>query len=127
MSITTDLSTPIGQIRLEIGDATLSPLGICPNGDNFSDEQILYFYSSEGDHVGRAAARACEILSRMYAVQPTSTRLGPEMQSQKSSEYFDSLAKHLRSLHGYPPSVLNASSQIPSGSASVKYVPLTGL
>lgn len=61
-----DLTTSVGMLRLEIGDEVFES-GVKPNGDNFTDAELEYFLAQEGSTVGRAAARACEVLSRAYA------------------------------------------------------------
>ena len=63
MAITTDLSTDIGQVRLEIGDRdTTAGMGARPDGSNLTDDEIGYFLAAEGSVRG-AAARACEALA----------------------------------------------------------------
>lgn len=63
MPITTDLTTNIGKVRLEIGDRdTTSGMGARPDGSNLSDDEIGYFLTAEGS-VRLAAARSCEALA----------------------------------------------------------------
>lgn len=57
----------IAKIRLLIGDVTESK-GVKPNKQNFTDEELLIMYVDEANDIGRGAARACEILSRMWTI-----------------------------------------------------------
>src|SRR5687768_14104956 len=68
MPITTDLTTTTGQIRLLIGDAVESN-GVKPDGSNFTDSEIAFFYEREGS-IERAASLACETLAHLWNVQP---------------------------------------------------------
>lgn len=125
MSFTYDLANSVGQIRLEIGDENIDPAGICPDGKNFSDEEITYFYTAEGQNIGRAAARACEILSRKYAPLPTTFRLGPETEEMMASEYFSLLAQKLRQTYGQSAASANTNT-FPTGSIRPKISYPTG-
>lgn len=100
MPITTDLEEPTGQVRLEIGDDT-EGAGVRPKGVNFTDTHIAYFLEQEGDHVGRAAARACEALARDWAKVPNAFRIGPEEQEIKTAEFYRKEAQRLRRVHGF--------------------------
>jgi len=63
MAITTDVSTSIGKVRLEIGDRdTATGMGARPDGTNLTDDEITNFLTAEGSVRG-AAARACEALA----------------------------------------------------------------
>jgi len=53
-------STPLYQIRLEIGDTTES-------GSQFDDAELTQFYSAEGSSVLKASARALEVLAQTYS------------------------------------------------------------
>jgi hypothetical protein len=61
-----DLSTDIGQLRLELGDTAPSD-GVRPDGSNFTDSELQHFLSREGN-INLALAAACEVLSRMWSV-----------------------------------------------------------
>lgn len=65
MTFSYDLDEDIGKLRLEIGD-TVIDIGVKPDETNFTDEELNYLLTEEGS-IGRAAARACEILARMFA------------------------------------------------------------
>lgn len=66
MAFSYDLTTDVGKLRLEIGDTTTG-VGVRPDGTNFTDAELGYFLGQEGAVVGRAAARACEVLARSFA------------------------------------------------------------
>ncbi len=71
MSITTDLSTAVGQIRFAIGD-DVEGSGDLPNGDNFSDPQIAYSLNEVGGVILAAAAKLCGNLAQRWATLPQS-------------------------------------------------------
>ena len=70
MAFTYDLTALPGQVRFELGDtvdATVSPgAGVRPDGSNFTDAEVDYFLTREGQHVMRAVAAACETLARQW-------------------------------------------------------------
>lgn len=89
MAFTYDLTTSLGKVRMELGDsvdASASPgSGVRPNGANFTDAEITYFLTLEGDSVMKATAAACETLSRQWTAAVSIT-VGPR------SEGFDTVA-----------------------------------
>ncbi|MCA9921554.1 MAG: hypothetical protein KC421_04235 [Anaerolineales bacterium] len=99
MAFTVDLTTPIGQCRFEMGDAIEND-GVMPGGRNFTDAQIQYLLTKEGNHIGRTKAAMCEILAREWNKEPNSYRMGPEGKTIKTSEYWRLEAKILRMEHG---------------------------
>lgn len=102
VTFTYDLSTPVGQIRLEIGDTDNSTdAGVKPDGQNFSDEELAHFYSEESSNVLAAAARACEVLARMWARQAKSVKIRDyTIDTRSQAKYFQDLAKDLRQRSG---------------------------
>lgn len=101
-TFTYDLSTQVGQIRLEIGD-TQQGGGVRPNGSNYADEEIAHFLAEEAGHTGRATARACEALARDWARTAGSQRLGPRSHERLQADAFDRQAQALRKIHGHAP------------------------
>lgn len=89
----------ISQIRLEIGD-TVEDSGVRPDGRNFSDAELLSIYGDEGDHVGRAAARCCELLAREWGRVPKTTLRGDAIDPSQASVNFAREARELRRAHG---------------------------
>lgn len=94
-----DLATNVGKLRLEIGDTT-SGSGVKPDGSNFLDAELEYFLDAESGSVGRASARACEVLARSFAGMVDLT-VGPrrESLSQAAKAYADR-AQELRRQYG---------------------------
>jgi hypothetical protein len=116
MAFTYDLSASgddlaVSKIRLEIGDTDSSTdAGVKPDGTNFTDAELSYFYDDESDSVLAASARACEVLARMYARQAASTRIRDyQIDNRQRAEYFREMAADLRQRSG--------SSQYAGGSA----------
>jgi len=68
MTITTDLNSSIGELRLLLGDTEAGD-GVKPNGGNFSDAELGYFLE-QGGGVNLGAALACETLAWMWNLQP---------------------------------------------------------
>lgn len=91
----------ISKIRLEIGDtidtAVTADAGVKPDGRNFEDNELLYFYAAEASSVEGGAARACEVLGRMWARQPAQVKVRDYTVSSagKAKEYRE-LADTLR-------------------------------
>ncbi len=95
MSITTSLTTSIGQVRFEIGDAIESQ-GVKPGGGNFTDEEITYMLTNEDDSVYGAAAAACEILARLWT-KITDISVGPRREAlSQVSDKWKAQARELR-------------------------------
>jgi hypothetical protein len=94
-----DLTTTVGQLRLEIGDTTYQS-GVKPDGSNFSDTELTYFLAQEGAAVGRGTARACEVLARMFAGL-VDLAVGPRKESlSQAAQAFSDRAKELRRQFG---------------------------
>lgn len=102
MPFTYDLDTPTGQIRLEIGDTdNATGAGVKPTGGNFSDAELSRFYATEGSQVLRAAARACEVLARMWAGAGQNVRIRDySVNSTEKTKYYRELAAELRQRAG---------------------------
>ena len=87
------------KVRLEIGDTVIDE-GPRPNGANFQDDEVAYWLESEGDHIMRATAAACETLARQWSLIPT-TRLGPHGESASDiAKAYAERAKQLREEYG---------------------------
>jgi hypothetical protein len=92
------LSTDIGKVRLEIGD-TVSGVGVRPDGSNLTDAEVEYFLTQEGS-VGRAVARACEVLATMWAGLADLT-VGPRHEALGAvAQRYAERAQRLRVQHG---------------------------
>lgn len=107
MAFTYDLSATgdnliISKIRLEIGDTdNCEDAGVKPNGTNFQDAELLYFYNDEGSDVVAAAARACEALARGWAGQSQNVRIRDySINTTQKAKDFAAMAKTLREQSG---------------------------
>lgn len=100
MAFSYDITTTTGRIRLLIGD-TVENNGPLPDSSNFQDDEVSYFYTSEGSHVGRGAAAALESLANRWAAYEGRYRSGPEDEESLSSEAFANRAEQLRRVYGY--------------------------
>lgn len=135
MGITVDLGTIVGQIRLEIGD-DVDGNGVRPNGRHFEDAALLHFYTIEGGDtsadpdpvmVGRAAARACEMLARDWAKVPVTQTLGPATDTySKTIEGFAAQARELRRRFGSSSPQAAAPFVVPGGTTDVTVMPYSG-
>ena len=133
MAITADLTTAVGQIRLEIGDDKEAD-GVRPSGDNFTDEELTHFYTVEGGdgsvdpvqkYVGRASAKACETLAVMWAKEATATKMGPTSDRVNASVFYGDMGKRLRSQYGgdYLDGRAQTRLPFPSGTARLIVTP----
>jgi len=97
-----DFTSPITQLRLEIGDTSPVPgFGVRPDGSCYQDEELQYFLTREGDIVGCAAAAVCEALAVAWTNVGTTT-IGPlsEQHILTAGKYADR-AKALRDMYGH--------------------------
>jgi len=107
MAFTYDLAATgdalsISKIRLEIGDTNnAADSGVKPDGRNFSDEELLYFYQSEANNVLAGAAHACEVLARLWAGVGESVRIRDyTIDSKGKAEAYAALGHDLRAKSG---------------------------
>jgi hypothetical protein len=92
ISDTTDISS---MMRLELGDTVLED-GILPDQANFSDEELDYFYTQEGDDFWLAIARAFDAAAVVWARYPEVYHMGPEYQKIPASQHFAQRAQAAR-------------------------------
>ena len=95
---TSDISS---RIRLEIGDNRIND-GILPNGGNFTDSELDYFYSAEGDDFQLALARAFDAAAARWASFPDDVHLGPEFQTFSASKFYAQKAYDIRTKQQRP-------------------------
>jgi hypothetical protein len=99
MSFTYNLATDTGKVRLEVGDVT-NGAGVRPDGSNLEDEELAVWLTREGS-VMRAAAAACEALSRQWAAV-ANTSSGPLREdSGEVAGKWAHRAKELRDAYGH--------------------------
>jgi hypothetical protein len=89
----------IAKIRLEVGDNN-EERGIKPEGTNYSDAELWHIYSEEGQIVGRAAAKICEMQAISWSSIPR-TMFGSLFDPRHVGRNYMRLAKDLRRQHGY--------------------------
>lgn len=95
----------IAKVRLEVGD-TDPERGIKPQGENYTDDEILYAFNDEERIVGRAAARICEMSAAAWTAVPR-TMFGALFDPRSVASNFMKQAVTLRQKYGYS----NAQSQ----------------
>ncbi len=95
MPITTDLNSPIGAIRLLIGD-TIENNGMKPDAANFTDTEISYFLQQADNNVLRAAALACDTLAAMWNTTPDFEADGLRMNRRGIARAWQQSATHFR-------------------------------
>lgn len=98
MPITTDLETEIGQIRLLLGDDQEGD-GVKPDGANFSDAELSYFYE-RGKSIEEAAALVCETLAWLWNIHPSFEADGLRVDRHEVSQGWWRAAVRLRSRKG---------------------------
>ncbi|MFZ6029956.1 MAG: hypothetical protein ACOYYS_19760 [Chloroflexota bacterium] len=98
MAFTYDISTDIGQLRLEIGD-TDQGSGCKPDNANFSDEELQVWLDREGSVIGAVAA-ACEALARIWA-RLADLAIGPRHESlSQVADRYAKQAQEIRQQYG---------------------------
>lgn len=96
MTVTYDLVTSIGKVRLLINDKdVLNPV--------FQDEEITYFLTENGNSVNMAAAVALESWAASYSANATSETIGDYSYSHKVVQNMLELAVKLREKEGNVP------------------------
>jgi hypothetical protein len=99
MAITTDLTHPIGQIRLYIGDSTEND-GAKPHGINFTDAELTHFYDYSGRSVEGATALACETLAWLWSLEPDFSADGLSISHQTTAQTWWKAALRWRAAQG---------------------------
>lgn len=98
----------VAKIRLEIGDESEGK-GVKPDGENFTDEELLFFYDEEDNNHGRAVAKALEVLSAQWSRAPR-TMFGSLVDPRHIAKSFRATARDLRQQHGYTSSAVGGFS-----------------
>jgi len=91
MTVTYDLSTLVGQVRLLIGDTVLTDTV-------FTDEEITYFLTANGNNVNLAAATALEAWAASYGANADSEKIGDYNYTQSIIDKLLAMAQRLRAL-----------------------------
>lgn len=90
MTVTYDINTDVGKVRIAIGDTVLADY-------KFTDEEIEYFLSINSSNTNMASAAALEAWASSYGQNAAGERLGDYSYTQKIMENMLALAKRLRS------------------------------
>ncbi len=96
MTVTYDLTTNIGKVRLTIGDKDTADAV-------FSDEELQVFLDAESDNLNRAAANALEAWAATYGANADSEHIGDYSFTQKIVDKMLSLAQRLRATDSSTP------------------------
>jgi hypothetical protein len=86
---TYNLTTPVGQVRLKIGDTILASAV-------FTDAEITYFLTAESNSINLAAADALEAWASKYGANADSEGIGNYRYSQSIVDKLLAMAKRLR-------------------------------
>jgi hypothetical protein len=89
MTITYDLATNIGKVRLKIGDTSTTAA-------HFTDDEITYFLTEAGNVINLAAAASLEAWAASLSENAESERIGDYSYSKKSAQNKLDLAAKLR-------------------------------
>ena len=78
MTVTYDIATLVGQIRLMIGDNNIVPI----TNAVFTDEEITFFLTQNGSDLNLTAAALCKAWAAKYGANADSERIGDYSYSQ---------------------------------------------
>lgn len=92
MTATYILTTNVGKVRLVIGDTDVDPEADAV----FTNEELTYFLTENGNNINLAAADALEAWVAKYATAPDSEKIGDYSYSQKIVDHLNKLARELR-------------------------------
>lgn len=84
-----DLTTNVGKVRLVISDKD-------PANEVFTDAEITYFLTENGNSINLAAAEALESWAASYSASADTEKIGDYAYSQKIVANMLDLAKRLR-------------------------------
>ncbi len=109
MTVTYDITTIVGKIRLAIGDTDTTDYV-------FTDEELTLFYDTEGS-INLAAAAACEAWAAKYAVNADDEKIGDYSYKQTIVKKLLDLATRLRDKESAIPTADISSYDLTGGSA----------
>ena len=89
MTVTYDIDTDVGKVRLTIGDTILAD-------NKFTNEEIDIFLSANSSNINMASAAALEAGAASYGQNAASENLGDYAYTQKIIENMLKLANRLR-------------------------------
>lgn len=89
MTVTYNLSTLIGQVRLKIGDTDIT-------NDVFTDEELQVFLDESSNGIPIAAALACEAWASKYGANASEEEMGNYRYNQKIIDNLLKMAARFR-------------------------------
>lgn len=89
MTVSYDLSTLVGKVRLIISDKNI-------NNAVFTDEEITYFLTENSNNINLAAASALDSWAASYATNADSEKIGDYAYTQGITKKMTDLAASLR-------------------------------
>jgi len=92
MTWTYDITNDIGKVRLLISDTNIVPV----TNAHFSDEELQYFLTANGDDVNLAAAMALEAWAASFSASVDSERIGDYSYTQSRVTKMLDVAARLR-------------------------------
>jgi len=92
----------VSKMRLELGDTQYESGILPPDGRNFSDSELTYFYEAEDNDFWSAVARAFDSAAAEWAAYPDSMHLGPEFQKIPAASFYAGRAEAIRTQQQKP-------------------------
>lgn len=90
----------LSKVRLWTGDSVEFE-GPHPDGRNFTDAELNYFYDTEGSHVLRTVAAVMETLANTWSTFSGKHQLGPESQEFLQAKSYSERAGAIREQYGW--------------------------
>ncbi len=90
----------ISKIRLEIGD-NVEHQGVLPTGRNFTDAELYFFWTDEGQNQFRAVAAACGTLGRQWARMADISTGDVSRRNSAIAKEWRAEADRLRAVYGW--------------------------
>ena len=109
MTVTYDITTSVGQVRLKIGDTSLT-------ANVFTDEELTYFLTENSSNINLASADALEAWANKYATNADSEKIGDYSYSQKIVDKLLATAARLRENDSTTPVFEMSSFDLTEGS-----------
>ena len=108
MTVTYDITTNVGKVRLKIGDTSATFV--------FTDEELTVFLTDQSNNINMASADALEAWAAKYATNATSENITNYSYTQKSAENLTKLASKYRAVEASIPILDYAEMDLTEGS-----------
>ena len=109
MTVTYDITTNVGKVRLKIGDTDTTNY-------IFTDEELGVFLTDQSNSINMAAADASEAWAAKYATNADSEKIGDYSYSQKIQDRLLNQASKLRDIESSTPILDYAEMDLTEGS-----------